>query len=291
MEQGDFRDVERQVLNLCIIRAIHDSHLQEVVDRGMTDGPAQSLQHMPLHLDEHVIVVKRAAHRLELLDGRNTILLVTILGSNEQSRTPDQLVVSLVDDTFRAVSVEQVNGQEESRRQQLKGGMGFNQEIEQVGTHEPLNLGLDIDRLNVREGGGLLKVKISHNHFTTSQVTTDIHVQHVRQNVITELFAGDLGKFIRNGILTLSGNQSRMLLWFHARGREVVIRLHKEGIARLIARGRTLLIGHIVGLVVIITIRMISVKSGSDRWSCLSGNDGVQRVTVVELGVGINERN
>jgi hypothetical protein len=72
---------------------------------------------MPFHLDEHVIVVQGAAHGLEFPDGWHTILLVTIFGRNQQSCTANQLVVSLIDNTLGAVSIEKVDGQEQGRWQ------------------------------------------------------------------------------------------------------------------------------------------------------------------------------
>jgi hypothetical protein len=44
----------------------------------------------------------------------DTVLLVAILGSDEKCCTADELVVLLIDNTFRAVSVEQVDGKEQS---------------------------------------------------------------------------------------------------------------------------------------------------------------------------------
>lgn len=79
-------------------------------------------------------------------------------------------------------------------------------------------------------------------------MVTNIHVQHVRQNIITELIAGNFRQFIRNGILALASNQFRVLLRVHTGRREVLIRFHKESFARLIAGRRTLMISHDVEL-------------------------------------------
>jgi hypothetical protein len=53
--------------------------------------------------------------------------------------------VAFVDDAAGAVAVEQVDSKEEGLRQQLEGGMSFDQEVEEVGAHEPLDLCLDVN--------------------------------------------------------------------------------------------------------------------------------------------------
>lgn len=113
---------------------------------------------------------------------------------------------------------------------------------------------------------------------------TNIHVQHVRQNVITQLLAGHSGQLVGDGILTLASDQLGMLLRIHARRREIVVRFHEEGIARLVAGGRTLLVGHGVESgdkhKQQISIPLL-LKSVPDENRVLSGNDGIKRVTVV----------
>lgn len=149
MEQGDLRDVQSHVLDLRVVRSIQDGNLKEAVHGRVSNRPAQGLQDVPLHLNEHVIIIQGATHRLQLLDGGHAVLLVAILGRNEQSSTSDQLVVSLVDNTLRAVSVKQVDGQEQRRGKELEGSVGFDEEVQQVGAHEPLDLGLNIDGFDV----------------------------------------------------------------------------------------------------------------------------------------------
>lgn len=105
---------------------------------------------MPLHLREHLVVIKRAAHGLELPYGRDTVFLVAILGSDEQSSTTNKLVVALVDDTARAVPIEKVYSEEQGLRQKLEGGMGFDEEVEKIWSHEPLDFGLDVNRVDIR---------------------------------------------------------------------------------------------------------------------------------------------
>jgi hypothetical protein len=106
---------------------------------------------MPFHLSEHLVVVKGAAHGLELSYGWDAILLVTIFGSDEQGSTADELVVALVDNTAGAISVEEVDSKEKGLGQELESGMCFDQEVKEVWTHEPLDLSLNVNGVNVRQ--------------------------------------------------------------------------------------------------------------------------------------------
>ena len=118
----------------------------------MADHPVQGLQNVPFHLSEHLVIVERAAHRLQLPYGGYAVLLVTVLGGNEQGCAANELVVTLVDNAAGAVAVEEVDRQEEGLGQQLEGSVGFNQEVEEVGAHEPLDLGLDVNGVDVGQG-------------------------------------------------------------------------------------------------------------------------------------------
>jgi hypothetical protein len=60
--------------------------------------------------------------------------------------------VSLVDHSLRTVSVEQVDSEEEGLGEKREGSMSFDQEVDQIRSHEPLNLLLNIDRGDIREG-------------------------------------------------------------------------------------------------------------------------------------------
>jgi len=73
------------------------------------------------------------------------------------------LVVTLVHDPLRAVSVEKVDGQKQCGRLQLKGGMCLDEEVEKIRAHEPLNLGLDVNGLDVGKGSSLAGEQI-HQH-------------------------------------------------------------------------------------------------------------------------------
>jgi hypothetical protein len=53
--------------------------------------------------------------------------------------------MTLVNDAARAVAVEEVDSEEQCLREELEGGMGFDEEVEEVWAHEPLDLSLDVD--------------------------------------------------------------------------------------------------------------------------------------------------
>jgi hypothetical protein len=125
VEESDLGDVKSHVLNLSIVGGLRQGDLEEGIYRGVTNDPVKSLQNVPLHLGEHFIVVQRAAHGLQLPNGRDTVLLVTVLGSNEQGCAANELVVTLVDNTARAVAVEKVDSEEKGLGQQLESSMSF----------------------------------------------------------------------------------------------------------------------------------------------------------------------
>ena len=125
VEESDLGDVKSHVLNLSIVGGLRQGDLEEGIYRGVTNDPVKSLQNVPLHLGEHFIVVQRAAHGLELPNSRDTVLLVAVLGGNEQGCAANELVVTLVDNTARAVAVEKVDGEEKGLGQQLESSMSF----------------------------------------------------------------------------------------------------------------------------------------------------------------------
>ena len=116
----------------------------------MANGPAEGIEDMPLHLREHLFVVERAAHGLELADEGDALLLVAILGSDQEGCAADQLIVALVDDAARAVPVEKVDSQEEGLRKELEGGVSLDQKVDEIGSHEPLDLLLYVNGSHIR---------------------------------------------------------------------------------------------------------------------------------------------
>jgi hypothetical protein len=59
--------------------------------------------------------------------------------------------MSLVDDSLRAVSIEKVDSEEECFREELESSVSLDEEVDEVRSHEPLNLLLDINRCNIRK--------------------------------------------------------------------------------------------------------------------------------------------
>lgn len=161
VEEGNLEDVQCKMLYFRVVGSIDDGDLKKAVDSRVSNGPSQRLQNVPLHLDEHVVIVQRAAHRLQLLDCGNTVLLVSVLGGDEECCTANELVMSLVHNTLRAVSVEEVDGQEESGRQELECGVRFDQEVKQIRAHEPLDLRLNVNRVDIGKRSRLEEIGVS----------------------------------------------------------------------------------------------------------------------------------
>lgn len=82
---------------------------------------------------------------------RHSILLVTILGGDEEGGTSDKLVMLLVDHSLGAVPVEEVDGEEQGLGQEGEGGVGLDEEVDEVGPHEPLDLALHVNEGSIGE--------------------------------------------------------------------------------------------------------------------------------------------
>ena len=113
---------------------------------------------MPLHLHEHVVIVERATHGLQFLDRGDLLFAISVLGSDQEGGTANQLVVALVDHSFGAVTVEQVDGEEQCLGEQLKSHVRFHQEVEQVGSHVPLNLSLNVNGVDIGHSVSLRRI-------------------------------------------------------------------------------------------------------------------------------------
>lgn len=113
MVQGNLAQVGGHVLHLFVVLLFGNHELGEEVDSGVANGPLESVQDVHLHLRKHAGIVQAAAHVVELMNLRNPVLLVTILGCDEKSGAANELVVLLIHDSSRAVSVQQVDGQEQ----------------------------------------------------------------------------------------------------------------------------------------------------------------------------------
>ena len=81
-------------------------------------------------------------------------------------------------------------------------------------------------------------------------VATNIHLQHVGQDIFAELIAGNLRQLLRNSILPFTSNQFGVLLFgllLCGQPRQsVVIALHEERLTRLEAGARAMVKSHIV---------------------------------------------
>ena len=140
------------MLHLRVISVVQSSMLQEGINSRVSNSPSKGLKHMPFHLSEHIVIVEGAAHGLQFLDGRHAVLLVIVLGRNEQRCTSNQLIMALVDHTLRAVSVQKVDRQEQGGGQKLERSVGLDQEVKKVRSHKPLDFGLDVNGFDVGQG-------------------------------------------------------------------------------------------------------------------------------------------
>lgn len=64
----------------------------------------------------------------------------------------------------------------------MEGSMCFYEEVEEIGTHEPLDLGLDIDRINIRQSRGLFSRLAKAKRTRRKEEKyheTNIHHEHV----------------------------------------------------------------------------------------------------------------
>jgi hypothetical protein len=66
----------------------------------------------------------------------------------------------LVDDSLRAVSVEEVDCEEEGLGQEGEGGVSLDEEVDEVGPHEPLDLALHIDEAGIGESFLLFRLAL-----------------------------------------------------------------------------------------------------------------------------------
>lgn len=68
---------------------------------------------------------------------------------------------------------------------------------------------------------------------------TNIHVEHVVEDIVTKLLTGKARQFIRDGILAFASNESIMFLPGLSLGPQASVILHEEGLTRLDAGTRT----------------------------------------------------
>lgn len=119
--------------------------------------------------------------------------------------------MTLVNHSLGAVTVQQVDGQKQGGRHELEGSVGLDEEVQEVWAHEPLNLGLDINRLDVRYGLFLNPVRYKTRQDGGFVGGTYVHMQHVAQDIVPELITGKAGQLVRDGVLTLTSYQLVLL--------------------------------------------------------------------------------
>lgn len=139
-----------------IIMFLDDHELRKEIDCRVTDGPFQRVEDVHFHLGEHAGIVKSAAHVVELVNLGNAVFLVTVLGRDKERSAANKLIVLFVDYAFRTVAVEEVDCEKEGLREQSEGSVGLNQEVDEVRTHEPLDLALHVNEIGIGQSLGLI---------------------------------------------------------------------------------------------------------------------------------------
>lgn len=121
----------------------------------MANGPVEGAENVDLHFSEHGVVVDVRAHSVELLHSGNSGLFVLVLGCNPERSASDELVMLLECNSAGTVSVDDVPAEEEGLGLQLEGGVHLDEEVDEVRSHEPLHLRLEVNHGRVDGGVGL----------------------------------------------------------------------------------------------------------------------------------------
>lgn len=98
VKQGHFRKHASKVDGACsviLMRCCQDN-LQELVCGKFTNIPIERAQDVEFHLQEKLLIVRVAAHGLQLQQGRHLVLVFLVFGSNPERRTAKELVVTLI---------------------------------------------------------------------------------------------------------------------------------------------------------------------------------------------------
>ena len=65
--------------------------------------------------------------------------------------------MALVHDASRAVSVQEVDCQEEGVREEVESRVSFNEKVEKIRSHKPFDLRLDVDGVDIGQCFNLLR--------------------------------------------------------------------------------------------------------------------------------------
>ena len=119
--------------------------------------------------------------------------------------------MALVDDTARAVPVEEVDGQEEGLGEELERSVGLDEEVNEVGSHEPLDFLLDVDPGNINQGLVLLKVSNAEG-LSLGVGPIDLDLPHVVNDLLNVCLVGLSGDDIAHGLLTTAAKHLGVVL-------------------------------------------------------------------------------
>lgn len=149
VEESDLHHETRDVLrSLLLDLPRHARQPQPRLRRRVPHDPVDRRQDVTLHLDERALVVRPAAHLAQLWHRRHAIFGVLKLGRDPERRAADELVVLFEDDALRNVAVDDVEGEVERFRSKAMLLVDLDEEVDEVGAHVPLELGLLVDKVD-----------------------------------------------------------------------------------------------------------------------------------------------
>jgi hypothetical protein len=114
--EGNLHQEPGDVLDQLILSSFLVEQPQPCLGSWVTKVPSDSCEDMTFHLDKGRLVVCLAAHFRQLLDEGYLVFGLFKLGGGPHGSTSNKLVMFLVDDSFRNVSVDEVDGEVEDFR-------------------------------------------------------------------------------------------------------------------------------------------------------------------------------
>jgi hypothetical protein len=104
--KGDLHEEPGNILGPLFFPSLLVEQPQPSFGSGVTKSPTDGSEDVTLHLHKGILVVSLAAHFRQFLDKRYLVFGIFKFGGSPHSSATDQLVMFLVDDSFRYVSVD-----------------------------------------------------------------------------------------------------------------------------------------------------------------------------------------
>lgn len=138
-----------------------------------------------------------------------------------------------VDDTFGAVAIKKIDGEEESFGKQAKSRVGFYEEVQEIWSHVPLDLGLNVNGGNVGQS-----VNLGLERFIEKGWTRYLHLLHLAEMVIPIFETSQIGQLLGQGDLNMFFGLP--LVFAGLKLEATIMVFNKIGVARL------MVVGHII---------------------------------------------